>query len=293
MTLLNLCLAFAGGIFATLIGGTNSFIFTGFTALAGIAISIATGNDEFLNTIAFGPFFSPAIAFFGSVASTGYAAKQCREKGGCGEKGLKKLGPRGIEGQNLLMPLYKTQDPMVLLVGGAFGSLGFAIHHLYANILGLNLDTIALTVFTGGVICRFLFGRKGLFGQYPDDFKRYSDMTPRYIVFTLLWGFFVGLLSGYVCRKFNIGSIGFAISAMSLIFLHIGQDFTSTHHVTQVAGYAGLAFANPWMAGVFGLLAAIFGEYWGRTTNTFVDTHLDREASTIALFSFIIFAIAG
>lgn len=292
MDLLNICLAFAGGIFASLIGGTNSFIFTGFTALVGIAINLITGSDEFLNTIAFGPFFSPAIAFFGSVASTGFAAKKCRKEN-CGEKNMKPLGPKGIEGQNLLMPLYKTKDPMVLIVGGAFGSLGYSINYLYSEILQINIDTIALTVFTGGVICRLLFGRKGLFGKYPANFKRYSDMTPRYIVFTLIWGFFIGLLSGYVAIKFNIGSIGFAISAMSLIFLHIGHEFTSSHHVTQVAAYAGLGFQNPWMGAIFGLIAAIFGEYWGRTTNTFVDTHLDREASTIALFSFIIFAITA
>ena len=292
MTILNLCLAFAGGIFASLIGGTNSFIFTGFTALAGIAISLVTGNDDFLNTVAFGPFFSPAIAFFGSVASTAFAARWSkREKGD--EKSMKPLGPAGIEGQNLLMPLYKTKDPLEILVGGAFGSLGYSINYLYSQILHLNLDTVALTVFTGGVICRLLFGKKGLFGQYPSDFKRYSDMTPKYILFTVIWGFFIGLLSGYVAIKFNIASIGFAISAMSLIFLHIGHEFTSTHHVTQVAAYAGLGFANPWMAAIFGVIAALFGEYWGRTTNTFVDTHLDREGSTIALFSFIIFALTA
>lgn len=99
MTILNLCLAFAGGIFASLIGGTNSFIFTGFTALAGIAISLVTGNDDFLNTVAFGPFFSPAIAFFGSVASTAFAGRWCsrwckREK--CDEKNMKPLGPVGL-----------------------------------------------------------------------------------------------------------------------------------------------------------------------------------------------------
>ncbi len=286
MELINLLMAFGGGVFASLIGGTGAFIFTGITALVGIGILLTTGNSLFLDTVAFGPFFGPYVAFVGAVAATAFACSKYRKH----ENGSRKcaIRPTKIEGQNTLMPLFITKDPSVLIVGGVFGVIGYCLNYLFSVKLNLPMDTGGLTVLTCGIATRFIFGSSGFFGKYPEGQKRYGEMTGSYILFTLIWGFFLGLLNGQVAILLDINSLGFAISAVTLIFIYFGYDFTSTHHVTMVSGIAALAFHNPYLAGVFGALAAITGEYAGRTFNTNVDTHVDREAATIAFWSLII-----
>lgn len=280
----NLLMAFGGGVFASLIGGTNAFILTGFTGLAGIAIQLATGDAGFLNTVAFGPFFNPPVAFAGGVAAAAYAGNKYNEKK---ERNIV------IHGADVLMPLFKTKDPIVFIIGGLFAMLGYTINYYASSVRKLPIDTGALGVFTCGLLSRFLFTDSGLTGKFGPNEKRYGDMTGNFLLFTAIWGFFYSFLVGKVTMLLGMNNIGFCISAASLIFLYSKEEFSSSHHVAMVAGYAATVFANPYMAGLFGCLAALFGEWIGRTINTNVESHVDREATTILTFSIIILAIFG
>ncbi|GAA0475304.1 hypothetical protein [Alkalibacterium indicireducens] len=168
--------SFGGGVFGALIGGLAAFIFTGIAALIGIAIVLSGGGDAFLSEVAFGPLFGPHIAFAGGVAATAYAGRKTASKNRKlkEEKNLSGAdvvledhelmnGETDVEnGADITSPMFKTIDPIVLLIGGVFGMLGFGINYLFATVLALPLDTIALTVFVLGVIARFAFGKSGL-----------------------------------------------------------------------------------------------------------------------------------
>ena len=69
-------------------------------------------DDTFLNATAWGPLFGPHIAFAGGVAAAAYAAKTGKLKSG---------------GKDIVASLMGLNAPDVLLVGGVFGSLGYAL----------------------------------------------------------------------------------------------------------------------------------------------------------------------
>jgi hypothetical protein len=61
----------------------------------------------------------------------------------------------------------------------------------------------------------------------------------------------------------------------------------------MVAGYAAITFGNIYMAALFGVLAVIMGDFFVRTTNTNVKSHLDMPAVVIAILGFIILTFFG
>ena len=101
--------AFGGGLFGAAIGALPAFIFTGFIGLIGIAVLASGGSPAILNDVTFGSLFGPHIAFAGGVAAAAFAANK--------KKYLE-------NGTDILKPLNKFGDPMVLIVGGLFGILG-------------------------------------------------------------------------------------------------------------------------------------------------------------------------
>ncbi|SEP41279.1 hypothetical protein [Propionispora vibrioides] len=292
---ITLVAAFGGGVFGALIGGTTAFIFTGILALTGIVIAVSGGGNIILTQVAFGPFFGPHIAFVGGVAAAAYVGrKNAVEKQAAEEKVVSAGTLPDVNGADTTIPLFKIKDPVMLLVGGVFGILGYLLNDFYSLTFNLptlaRIDTIALTVATFGVICRLVFGRSGLTGAFPENERRFN-FTGTVLMFNAIWGFALSAVVAYAVILLNISSFGFAISAVSLIFLYFGLEFPVSHHVSMVAGYAALAFGNVWIAAVFGILAVITGEYVQRFVNTHVDTHLDMPAIIIASWSFVILGV--
>ncbi|SHJ16278.1 hypothetical protein [Propionispora hippei] len=292
---ITLVAAFGGGVFGALIGGTTAFIFTGILALTGIVIAVSGGGNVILTQVAFGPFFGPHIAFVGGVAAAAYVGrKNAVEKQAAAEKVVSAGTLPDVNGADTTIPLFKIKDPVMLLVGGVFGILGYLLNDFYSLTFNLpavaRIDTIALTVATFGVICRLVFGRSGLTGAFPENERRFN-FTGTVLMFNAIWGFALSAVVAYAVILLNISSFGFAISAVSLIFLYFGLEFPVSHHVSMVAGYAALAFGNVWIAAVFGILAVITGEYVQRFVNTHVDTHLDMPAIIIASWSFVILGV--
>ncbi|HWR08883.1 hypothetical protein [Sporomusa sp.] len=242
--------AFGGGILGAAIGALPAFIMAGVLVLAN------------MTDLAFGPYFGPHIAFAGGVAATAFAGK------------------RGLEaGNNILMPLAKFNDGYILLVGGIFGAAGLVVQKLLAG-MGTPTDTVALTVALSGIIARLVFGNGKLFGGYamPDS---------RTVVFLIVLGLGVGLISGYASLVTKNAVIGFGVAATTLIFLQFMGVGPVTHHLALPAALAAMATGSIWAGGLFGVLGALLGDFFGKTMNS-GDTHVDPPALTIALLTLIV-----
>ena len=269
--------AFGGGVFGAVIGALPAFIFTGFIGLIGVGVIAAGGPATILNDITFGTLFGPHIAFAGGVAAAAFAANKKHEF---------------ENGADILTPLKKTNDYSVLLIGGMFGILGYLINYLYAY-LKIPVDTVAMTVFTSGLIARFVFGHSGLTGKFTPKAgeKRQYVPTGKTLAFVIVNSLGIGLVISYLIDLTQITTLGFVISAATLIFLEFGFDIPITHHITLVAGYATMATGSVLIGALFAVIAGVLGEAIGYTLNTYVDSHIDPPATTIFLCSLFIFTL--
>ncbi len=297
--------AFGGGVLATMLGGLNAFVFTGLTVLAaalGGAISPAVGF------ISFGSAFGPHVAFGGAVAGAAYA-----------------MTKNHIDnGQDIVTPLVKFGDPMMLIVAGIFGMVGFLINYLFGPVFGTLVfdgllgegagagwtDSIALTVFTSGVIVRLVFGKTGITGKTPAGEKRAWVPTGNRLAFVLTYGLGIGILFGGLAGGLgtlgatdelaqnlfnNLNIIAFGIAAVSLWLITMGHHFEGWHHIGLPAATTGMfvftATGNPFMAiigaAITGMVGAYLGEWAAMTFNSHADTHIDPPAAAIFILQTI------
>lgn len=303
--------AFGGGLLATFMGGLQAFIFTGLTVLAAIL-----GGDfgaPAIGIISFGSWFGPHVAFAGAVAGAAFA-----------------MTKNHIEnGQDIVTPLVKFGDPMVLIVGGIFGMVGFLIQYIVGPLVGPIVfggllgegaagytDTVAFTVMLSGIIVRLVFGKTGLTGKTPAGEKREWVPTGNRLGFILTYGAGIGILIGGVAAALGtLGLvdgvaeaaylfsmthvIGFAVAAISLIFITCGHYFEGWHHIVLPSGSTAIivftATLNPFAAiigaAITGMITAFMGEWAAKTFNSHCDTHIDPPAVTIFIMQFINFTI--
>lgn len=266
--------AFGGGVFGALIGALPAFIFTGVLGLVGIAVLLTTGNGVIVSEVAFGSLFGPHIAFAGGVAAAAYAAK------------VEKLKT----GMDVLTPLAALNDPVVILIGGVFGVLGHIINNFYASI-GLQTDTIAMTVVTSGIIARILFGSSGLINKKMKEKSMFGDRKA--FITSILGALGIGMVISYLVDVTQVNILGFCVSAALLIFAQMGFGIPTTHHISLVAGYATIATGSIYVGIIFAILAQIIFNAAAYVFNTEVDTHIDPPAASIFICSFIIFIFLG
>lgn len=296
MDLFGLVAAFGGGAFGASIGALSSFIMTGIIAIAGAIASMAGAADLAVGGIAFGSFFGPHVAFGGGVAAAAFAANK----------------KKAIEGgADIVSPLNGTGDASVLIVGGIFGVLGFLINYVYAGILALPTDTVAMTVATSGIIVRLVFGSTGLLGKYEGNVPRTWITGGKGLVYNIVLGATVGLMVGGVGVSLmqqaadpvlvvaNFPSICFGIAAVTLILAEFGHAGPTTHHIALPAANAAVLCVaktgNMWlgviMGVVWGIITSLVGDFMGNVFNSHADTHIDPPALTIFSMTFIIFAL--
>jgi hypothetical protein len=302
--------AFGGGLLATMMGGLFAFVMTGLTVLAAVLAGVA--GSPAVGMISFGSVFGPHVAFAGAVAGAAYA-----------------MTKNHIEnGQDIVTPLVKFGDPMVLIVGGIFGMVGFLIQYIWGPLLGTLAfdgllgegagagwtDTVALTVATSGIIVRLVFGKTGLTGKTPAGETRAWVPTGNRLAFVLTYGLGIGILFGGIAGALGVAAdtsemaaalfasvnvIGFGIAAFSLILIHMGFHFEGWHHIvlpaTTTAMIMFTATASPYAAiiggAIAGMITAFMGEWAAMTFNSHADTHIDPPAVTICLFQIINFTI--
>lgn len=282
MDILSLIAAFGGGLFGSCIGALPAFILTGIIAIAGGVVAMSGAVDLSVGYIAFGSFLGPHISFGAAVAAAAFAANK--------RNTLK-------SGTDILSSLNGTGDSFVLIVGGIFGIVAYLLNYLYAIILEFPTDTVALTVFTIGVIARLIFGKTGLLGK-TNEKREYFSMG-KDLIYNIILGGGIGMMVGYVAGEMlNAGVsetllaaypvICFGISAVSLIFTQTGFATPATHHITLPAASAAIMTGNPAMGVVFGIIGSLLGDLAGKTVNSNCDTHIDPPATSIFINMFII-----
>lgn len=310
--------AFGGGIFGAAIGALPAFIFTGIMVIAGemLAISgnlaanlpgmsgaalqaVQTGSNSVTGLIAFGPFFAPSVAFGGGVAAAAFAAK----------KGM--LGA----GKDIVTTLmtYGAQKDFwqVLVVGGVFGVIGWAIHAGLA-VAGTPTDTIAVGVWVSALIVRIVFspGKTGLLGKHDSSVASSrlglpEDRSIAWLPFMsrldmlVLIGAGVGVASAFASVVTGSAVIGFGIAATSLLFLEMKGPVPVTHHIALPASLAALAMIGGGqvilvavlVGGVFGVLGALLGELHARLFHNWGDTHIDSPAFAIFILTTVVILV--
>lgn len=297
--------AAAGGFIGATFGALIAFIFTGFAALAGIAILLATGDGAFINTVAWGPVFGPHVAFAGGVAAAAYA------------------GRRGWidSGRDILTPLVSIGKPSVLGIGALFGVIGLLLTKGIQQIpwFGTHTDSIALSIVIAALVARLVFGKTGIIGKNaegltglarfkPNDTQAWLPWQSKWSAVSIL-GLGVGLLSAWATVALMVAVpefgwagmfLGFAIGSISLLFLQLGAAVPVTHHIALTAGTAAFVFfpivGDPvWavvIGAVFGLIAGCVGEVMSRFWLIRGDSHIDPTASTIWLLVTVVHLIA-
>ena len=293
MDLFALIAAFGGGVFGGVVGALPAFIFTGFVVIAGAAVGLSgAGADLVVGNIGFGSFFGPHIGFAGGVAAAAFAANK------------KKLMDNGAD---IVTAPFGLNDASPLLVAGVFGIIGYLVNFVYGQFL--RTDTIALTVATSGIICRFAFGSTGLTGKYEGSGAREWTPAGTNLVKSIVLGVGMGCIVGGIAASIYSAGGGsvlgafpgliFGISAATLIFAQTGFAVPATHQITLPAANAAvgalLATGNPGFAVAMGILFAVLGSFLGDTVgrifNSHCDTHIDPPAITIFLLTFVTMAI--
>ena len=288
--------ALAGGLFGAAIGGLPAFIFTGFLALVGVALALAGAEYNFLANVTFGPTFGPHVTFCGGAAAAAYAARKGKLE----------------NGRDIATPLAGTADMAILGVGAAFGLLGYvAVEVLSApDWMSTNTDVIALVVALSNVLARVMFGRTGVLGKMSDEARRRGRLRTGDDASWVQWqegwkeslvlGGGLGIMAAWLAT--NAGAIddqtarlivpfGYALSAISLIFLAFDRPVPVTHHMTLMGALGAVVFDNILWGAVFGILAALIGELFSRLFLIHGDTHIDPPAWAIFPVTTIILVI--
>jgi hypothetical protein len=313
--------ALAGGAFGAALGALPSFIFTGFVVFLGEGLAILGEQIGALDmvpasqiapgvtgVIGFGAITGPHIAFAGGVAASAYAGKKYPEMG----------ADEGYHFGKDITYAFGTQ-PDILAVGAVFGALGLLVT-LVAGGLGIPTDTIALSVFLTAMLARVVFdyplvgspAGSSLLDMSPFErgeqrmlsdggVERSRPATEPWLPHQYQWsgvgviGLVGGILGGYIWLQTGSIFLGYAISAMSLLFLQLGvEKIPVTHHITLMgaagAVVASAAIGSPLVtllaAGVFGVASGLLGEVTQRTFYSHSGTHVDPPAMAIVLVMF-------
>lgn len=291
--------AFGGGVFGALIGGTNAFIFTGITGLAGVVLLLSGNGDILISSVAGGPYLAPHVGFAGGVAALAIINKHkdkfidqyknIEDYEHTKEMKVKLESYRDIDGLSTFTPLYSFSNIQAILVGGLFGAGGYFLNYYFAEIFNLPVDTVALTIVISNLLVRIFIG-KGTINKFEGG--SFYDQVNSNILFNMAWAIPFSIVASYVTFTMGNELIVFYISAFSLILNSIGESIPVTHHISLTAAYATLAFNNIWIGMLVGLLAMLIGEYFDVTVNKHAETLIDMPSFVIALLSFIIFIIS-
>ena len=215
--------------------------------------------------------FLPCIIFNAAGLATAYAGT--------------KHNIRGVETSRSLA---FTNDPKVLLVGALGGVLGYLIF-AFENYFSFPVDTGAVSVILVGVLGRILFNQEDTYNKKNLDFL--EKASPSFWGFQFLIGLAVSTVMAYFAKETGLYTIGFSISALTLIFALSDPAFPATHHTTLVVGYAMAQTGNILIAVIFGIIAHFIGLIFGMVFNTNCGTHIDPPAVAIASCSLIIFTL--
>lgn len=268
-------LAFFVGIVGCIFGGTQTFIVTGFVGLFIYALQAVGIQSPFLTETLLNTVFLPAIIFNAASVSTAYAAKHY-----------------DIEGWDVNHSLLFTHDPIVSLMGGLGGVIGYIVF-AFARGIGLPADQGSFSVILVGVLTRLLLGN----GHWtnPNATAYYKKEGARYWAFQLVNALGICGLTALVLEQMDPAfyNIVFNISAALILLSGFDQQrrtYPTTHHETLVVAYAMAATgADVVLSIAFGMLSNLIYLLFARYFNENCDTHIDPPAVAIEICSLILF----
>lgn len=187
-----------------------------------------------------------------------------------------------FDGSNIFAPLVSTNNVGVLLVGGIFGVLGYAITS-FLNGSGFPADNIAIGVVVANILARILFGGS-LFSQLPAEVNKIELLT-KPLIFNVIWSFSLAIVIAGVVDIIQISLFGFVLGAFVLIFIAAGINIPMIHHIALIAAIAMMTFGNIWLAGLFGVLASLLCDFIGVHVNAKVQSHIDPPVAAIIILS--------
>lgn len=266
-----LILSFFAGILGTFLGGTQTFVCTGFIGILVAVLSFMGISIPFLNDVILNVLFLPCVIFNGAGVATAYAAKH-----------------HNIRGTDTNKSLLFTKDYKVFLCGGIFGLIGYLLFSLFTY-LKLPLDIGGLVVIILGVFGRATFGQQWIVDRPLAPNK---NILYQIIISQGIFAVIISLITVLLVHITGIESIGFSISAASLLFTFKYASFPATHQISMVVGYAYMHTHNIVLSVVFGVIAHLICTAFGTKCNTVeCGTHIDPPAVAIASLSFIIFTL--
>ncbi|WP_143807003.1 hypothetical protein [Papillibacter cinnamivorans] len=298
MDLIALLAAFCGGAFGAAFGGLTAFIIVGIVGIGGVAAGMSGATFNWLGLIPFGSFYGPHIAFAGGVGAAAFAKKM----------GYLKAG------NDIFTALVSLKQPIVLVVGGFVGVLGYILNFSFNAVFPGKVDTVALTVFVSAIIVKVIFGNHGLgdiFGETPAEIKKLGGRFSIYstgvwipYVNTAAEKTVIGIAAGggaawltYVMMQDPAAApyaiyIPFLLSVTSLIWLQIGVSIPVTHHISLCASYGMLISGGNLAWGLAGgVIAAFMGDLVAKLFHIYGDCWVDPPATGIAFTSAILFGI--
>ena len=264
-------LAFLAGMLGSVIGGNGTFMMTGFVGIVAAIVTKCGGDASLMNNEVLGCLLMPCVCFNGANAALAYSAN---------------VKHYLHNGQNLNRSMLFTQDPIVLLIGGAAGVLGYGIYYV-GDMIGIPCDLGALSVTALGLVIRFLWGNK----KYINNQIDLKQKGWKGYLFQAMVAAAVALVMGKIIEITGITSLGFSISALSLVFMFLDPFFPATHHITMVTGYAIMATGSYPLTVLFAVIAHMIFLVACQVGNENVDTHLDGPAIAIMLTSLMIFVL--
>lgn len=270
ISVLTMTIAAVAGVIGTMIGGTEAFIVYGFVVIIQAILTKCGVDLTTYNAYCANLFFLPAVMFNAAVPATGYAAMK-HDK---------------IRAWETSRSLAFAHDAKVGIVGALAAMGGYLVFAVATN-MGLPCDTGALSVCTIALISRLIF--KGPYVVNPTGTKALTKVMKW--DWEILIAAAAAFASAFFVKLTGLVSIGFALSAVSLLFMLLDGNTPATHHITMVAGYAVMATGNIFIAVLFGILAAIINNVFGAYFNTGNGTHFDPPAVAILTCSLIIMTL--
>ena len=286
-----LAAAFGGGAFGATIGALPSFIVSGLVAIIGAACSMAGGTDFTATYVAFGSFLGPHIAFAGGAAAAAFSYRRGKLE----------------SGKDIVTPINKIGDWLSIMVGGAFGALGYLFSFLFSEVCHLGgdidpklyTDICALSVVSVGAAARLILGKTGLFGKYENGEKRVFFSKKNGFITTCVFGAVLGLtVSGIGLYLKSVGAnvdaypvLCFGIAAVGLVFMQMGFAYPPCHHIALPAATAALMSGSVVIGTLVGLLCAVIGDFAGNLFNYKGDSHIDPPSFTLFVMTTIIYVV--
>ncbi len=266
----NVLLAGCAGMIGCLVGGTPAFIMLGLAGIISFSMASCGLDNTWFQNYVVNLMLLPAIIFDGDVVGVAYTAKK----------------HKNINGYDTWRSLAYTSDVMVLLVGFITGVLCYLFFTL-VSYWNVPCDCGALTVLSAGIITRLLLSTGD---KMKKDGLMILEKLPKNVwLFQIIYSAAISFVFAYFTEITGNYTIGFYVSALSLILILVDANFPVTHHITLVVGYTMMMTHCYALAIVFGILAQLMCYAFTIVFNDKCSTHIDPPTVPILFFSFILF----